>query len=92
MKTHKEITKHIRGRLKAHKVPARVKMNDFCGKTVVTIVTPTYDFRWTPEQLREIGICAQVNKLTRAQGMPIDLDVLVQLTGLNQINFEFHAA
>lgn len=87
---HKELTKHIRGRLKAHKVPARVKMNDFCGTAVVTIVTPSYDYRWSSEELREIGICAQVNRLTLSQGMPIDLAVMVQLTGLTQHNFEFH--
>lgn len=90
MKTHKEMTKHVRDRLKAHKVPARVKMNDFCGQAVITIVTPSYEYRWTVEQIREIGICAQVNGLTSSRGMPIDLINITQLTGLTQHNFEFH--
>lgn len=91
MTSHKELANHIRNRLKAHKVPARVKMNDFCGKSVITIVTPSYEYRWSAEQAREIAICVQVNRLTGAQGSPIDIDNLTAvLQGTTQQNFEFN--
>lgn len=88
--THKEMAKHIRGRLQASGVPARVKMNDFCGQKMISVVTPSFEFRWSPDQLRTIGICAQVNQLTLSRSMPISVEVIEQLVGSTQHNFEFH--
>jgi len=88
---HKEMTAHIRNRLKAQNVPARVKMLDACGVRYVTIVTPTYEFRWNAEQAKAIAICVSVNKLTCARGMAIDIDHVAQvLQNTTQYDFEFH--
>jgi hypothetical protein len=87
---HKEITKHIRHRLNKAGVPCRVRMNDYCGAQLVQVVTPTYEARWTAEQLRQIGLIARVNHLTMARGMPVHDDrVMEQLTGATQFDFVF---
>lgn len=89
--SHKEATTHFRNRLKAAKIKARVKMNEACGIKYITIVTPTYEARFTSDDLKEIGIIAQVLKLTSARGSEIDLDHIQLLTGKGQFDFEFHA-
>ena len=89
---HKEMTAHIRNRLKAHKLNARVKMSEACGIKYITVVTKNYGSSWTEQESREIAICAQVNGLTMAQGSEIDIENFVQtscFTGC-QRNFEFH--
>jgi hypothetical protein len=89
--THKELTKHLRHRLAVAKVPCRVRMNSYCGERVVQVITPTFDARWTPEQLHQIGQIAVVNHLTLARGLPIDLAVIAQLTGATQFDFSLPA-
>lgn len=87
---HKEMTKHLRYRLRKAGVPCRVRMNDYCGVRVIQVITPAYDERWTPEQLRQIGLIARVNKLTLQRGMPIYEDaVIAQLTEATQFDFVF---
>lgn len=88
--THKEITTHFRKRVKAAGINARIKMNEACGVKYVTVAVPSYEARFTSEELNEIGIIAQVLKLTGARGSEIDLSNIVQLTGKTQWNFEFH--
>jgi hypothetical protein len=92
MLTHKEMTAHIRKRLKVSNIPARVKMNDFCGSKMISVVTPSCDARWDSSQLRQIGLIAQTNRLSMIRSMPIDVENLACLTGTTQINFEFHGA
>lgn len=88
--THKERTKHIRGRLKAAGIKAKCRLYEACGTRYISVVTPEYGKYFTPEQLKEIGIIAQVNGLTGARGSSIDLENIVQMTGQDQFNFEFH--
>lgn len=89
---HKALTKHIRGRLAHAGVPCRVRMNEYCGKRVVQIITPTYEQRWNAEQLLQIGLIARVNKLTMAQGQPVYDDATIkQLTEATQFDFEVPA-
>lgn len=89
---HKEITAHIRKRLKHAAVPCRVMMEESCGYKYVKVVVPTYDAEWTPEQLRTIGLIATVNKLTFVRGMPIHGEAtIMQLTGAKQFDFVFNA-
>lgn len=89
---HKEITAHIRKRLKHAAVPCRVMMDESCGYKYVKVVTPTYDARWTPEQLRTIGLVAMVNKLTFVNGMPVHGEsTIMKLTEANQFDFVFNA-
>ena len=89
---HKELTKHIRGRLSNAGVPCRVRMSEYCGSRVVQIITTTYEQRWTPEQLLQIALIARVNKLTMVRGTPVHSDEVMQrLTGANQFDFEVPA-
>ena len=84
---HKALTKHLRGRLAHAGIPCRVRMNSYCGVNVVQVITTTYEARWTPEQLREMGLIAKCNGLTFSHGLEIDRDNMAQLTGANQFDF-----
>lgn len=88
--THKEMTKHVRGRLKASGIKARCRLYEACGVRCIQISTPEYGKHFTPDQLREIGVIAQVNGLTDARRSPIDMDIIVQMTKLDTFTFEFH--
>lgn len=89
---HKALTKHLRGRLAHAGVPCRVRMNEYCGRRVVQVITPAYDKRWNAEQLLQIALIARVNRLTLAQGLPVHDDaVMRQLTGATQFDFEIPA-
>jgi hypothetical protein len=89
---HKELTKHLRGRLAHAGIPCRVRMEDFNGSSAVSVITTSYEARWTSEQLREMALIAQCNRLTMSRGMPIDLDNMAQMTGTTQVNFFLAAA
>lgn len=85
---HKELTKHLRKRLDKAGVPCRVRMNEYCGERVVQVITPSYEQRWTPEQLLQIGLIARCNRLTMTRGQPVHSDeVIRQLTGTTQFDF-----
>jgi len=88
--THKEMTAHIRSRIKAEGIPANVKMLNYCQVKGIAIYGKTYETRFTSEQCREIALIAQVNHLTKARGGVIDLDLEAQLTDSNLKHFEFH--
>lgn len=70
---HREMTKHIRGRIKAAKIPARVRLYTACGRNCIQVDRVTHDGVWTGSQAREINLIADVNGLTHAQGSKIDL-------------------
>ena len=91
MLTHKEMTAHIRKRLRVAKINARVKMDTHCGgRKIISVVTPKYDKRFTSDELRTIAAVCETNHLTAAQRSPIDPDLYAQLVGSTQFNFEFH--
>lgn len=83
--THKEMTAHIRNRLKVMGVNARVKMNDFNGHRIVTVVVPVYEYRWTQEERDAILLVASVNGLTFIRGMELSPILVNEM----QVNFEF---
>jgi len=62
---HKEITAHIRGRIKAAGISASCKMQEYCGYMVVAIDVTAYEVNFTEEEQREIRLIAKCNKLTR---------------------------
>lgn len=70
--THKEMTKHIRGRLKASKIAARTRLYRACQVDWIQVFVPEHGQLFTPAQSREIALIAHVNGLTYAQGMVID--------------------
>lgn len=88
--THKEMTAHIRKRLKVAGVKARVRMQDFNGHRMIQVSTPAYDKRFSSAQLDQLATIVMANGLTLIRGAKIDPEVLVQLTGSTDFNFEFH--
>ena len=85
--THKEITAHIRKRLKAAGIKAKCKMVSFCGCKTVQVAVPTYESRFTSEQIREFVTAAKVNGMTASRGMELDIEHEAALTGKIQWNF-----
>jgi hypothetical protein len=71
---HKEMTAHFRNRLKVAGIKARCKMLTYCGEQVIAVAVPTPAGRFTDAEQRVIRTIAQVNGLTRAQGLPIDIE------------------
>jgi hypothetical protein len=85
--SHKEMTKHIRNRVAASGIKARVMMRNYCCVHGITVVTRAYDIEISESEQREIRLIAKANKLTGARGMEIDLD---RMTDPMQHNFEYH--
>ncbi len=88
--SHLEMTKHIRGRVAAAGIKARVLKTTCCGVRYIKVVVPAADATWTPAEIETIGIIGQVNRLTFARKSPIDLENLRQLTGKTLFDFEYH--
>ena len=87
--THKEMTSHIRARVAASGIKARVMMRNYCGVRGIAVVVPAYEIEFTESEQREIRLIAKVNGLTHARGMEIDIE---RMTHPMQHNFEFHGA
>ena len=87
---HLEMTKHIRNRVRAAGIKARVRKYVSCGTRYIQVVIPDAEWRWSAEQIVEIGLIGQANRLTFARRSSIDLDLLRQLTGKTVFNFEYH--
>jgi len=85
--THKEMTAHIRNRIKAAGIKAKCKMSEYCGCKVITVAVPSFNARFTPDQIREFCMAAKANGLTFSQGLEIDPDQEAQLTEKMQWNF-----
>lgn len=83
--TLKSLTKHVRGRIRHEGIKARVRMS-LAGCKSIQVDVPEFGLEFTPEQQRKIRIIAQVNRLTWARGLPIDIE---QMT--NPAHFEFWA-
>lgn len=92
---HREMTKHIRGRLKAAKIPARCRLFTACGISYVSIDRIAHEAAWTSKQAQEICLIASVNALTAARGSAIDHSdsYWSQVTEWRgNFNFEFHGS
>ena len=87
--THKEMTAHIRSRIKAAGIKSRVIGQRICNENRITIATPSYAARFTSAELREIAIIASSNRLTMVMGVAIDLNTIDQLTGANEFVFVY---
>ena len=85
--SHKEMTSHIRTRVAASGIKARVMMRNYCGVRGIAVVVPAYEIQFTESEQRGIRLIAKVNGLTRARGMEIDIE---RMTDPSQVNFEFH--
>jgi len=78
--THREMTKHIRTRIAKAGIKVRVRLYESCGDNYIQVFGVTPDAQFSEAEQREIRIIAQVNRLTLAQGMPIDLERMTNST------------
>lgn len=72
--THKELTAHLRDRIKKAGIKACCSLQTYCGEQVIRVSVPKYDAQFTEDEQRTIRTIAQVNGLTFARGSAIDLD------------------
>jgi aerobic-type carbon monoxide dehydrogenase small subunit (CoxS/CutS family) len=86
-RSHKEITAHIRKRLKAAGIKAKCKMQSYCGSDTVMVAVPAYEARFTSEQIREFVTAAKVNGMTGCRGIELDIEHEASLTEKMQWNF-----
>lgn len=82
--SHKEMAAHIRNRLKASKIKARVIMQTICGERRIRIDNVAYGARWSDDEAETIAICAKVNGLTHTQGAEINTSNSRVTGGLGQ--------
>lgn len=90
---HKEMVAHIRKRIKHEGIKARVKLADYCGVNWIHVDVATYGQSFDCEQARKIAIIADANKLTYAQGMPVDCSHqhwAQRPQGTHHFSFVFH--
>ena len=73
--THKEMTKHIRQRIKKAGIKASVSLYRSCGSKWIRVSTHNFEARFTEEEQRQINNIAEVNRLTYSQGLPIEVDI-----------------
>jgi len=88
--THKEMTTHIRSRIKASGIKARVIGQRICDENRITIATPSYEVRFTSKELRDIAIIASANRLTMVMGVAIDINHIDRLTAKNEFVFVYN--
>ena len=87
--THKEMTAHIRYRVKVAGVKAKVKMAEpQIGDRQIRVACPAYDRPFTDDEQRQIRFIAKVNGLTRARGSEIDVE---RMTDPMEMVFYYHA-
>lgn len=86
--TYKEVTKHIRNRIAASGINARVLMKRYCGSETIHIVTPGagFEIKFTESEQREIRLIAKLNGLTLTRGMEINIE---RMTNPDEFVFEF---
>lgn len=90
---HKEMTKHIRSRLKIAKIPARCSLYTSCGIPYIKVSVDKELFEgareWTTEQAYTIAHIADCNGLTGARSSKVDANHYAKLIGKHQFDFEF---
>lgn len=87
---HKERTAHLRKVLKAHGPAARVSKYESCGVKWIKVSVPSYDSRFTADELEQVALAARSNHLTFARGMEITVDHMRKMTGRQQFDFVFN--
>lgn len=86
---HKELTAHIRKRIKVAGIKALCEMQVSCGHKVIAISVPKYDVSFTDDEQRKIRHIAKCNRLTWVRGMEIDIE---QMTDPQAFKFYADAA
>jgi hypothetical protein len=84
MLTHKEMTAHLRKRIKIAGIKARVDMMDSCGSKAIRVFGASPEATFTDEEQRQIRHIAKCNGLTWVRGMEIDVE---QMTNPQSFHF-----
>jgi len=87
VKTHKEVTAHIRQRIAKAGVKASVSKYTSCGVHWVHVSATKPDANFTPLEQTAIKIIAKSNGLTKARGLEIDIH---SSTNSQEFHFVFH--
>ena len=83
---HKEMTAHIRARIKVAKIKACVSKYTSCGFNWIRVSVTAHDLNFTPCEQNAIKIIAQANGLTGSRGLPLIMD-----SSVNPQEFHFLA-
>ena len=87
--THKEMAAHIRKRIKASGIKAKCRMQTGLSGSggVIQVITPTFESRFTSDEIHTFCTIAKVNGLTHVMSAEIDPDHESRLTGKQQWDF-----
>lgn len=88
--THKERTAILRKALKLNGIKARVSKYESCGVQWIKVCVPSYDARFTEDELEKIAIAAIANRLTFVRGTEVTIKHMRHMTGAQQFNFVYH--
>lgn len=88
---HKEMTAHIRNRVKAYGVKASVRKYSACGVQWIQVSVPSPGARFEESEIKQIALIAKTNGLTFARGLEVDPEAESQLTHKDSWDFVFHA-
>lgn len=69
---HREMTNHIRNRLKHEGIEASVRGHRSCGVQWIVVAMDEHGKSFTQQQCQKIALIASINGLTYAQGVPVD--------------------
>ena len=71
---HKEMTKHIRGRIKVAGIKTSVCKMTACGSDYIRVSTASHEQRFTDEEMVAINTICKSNGLTSVRGMEIEIE------------------
>jgi hypothetical protein len=72
--THKEMTAHIRNRIKVAAIKAHVSKYDSCGCKFIRVSVPSPEVNFTPTEQYRIKFIAKTNGLAMARGLEITIE------------------
>ena len=85
---HKRLTKHLRSRIKAEEIVARVKIREGNeGYKVISVMVPTYDARFAAAEIHKFCVAAKAIGLTLVRGAAIEPYHQEKLTDKQQWDF-----
>jgi len=82
--SHKEMTAHIRKRIKVNGIKARVWKYTSCGVNYISIDVPSYDGEFSDDEQRKVRMIAKGNGLTLSRGFEIQIE---QMTNVKNFTF-----
>ena len=86
--SHKEMTKHFRNRLKKNGIKANCRMLSCCGSEIIQVFAPTFESRFSIDEIKTICHIAICNGLKFVRGLEIEPEHQALLTEKN--HFEFY--